>query len=108
VADGTHIAWLVAIIGVLWTLVLLLGGFSFRTALANLKIQIEEQYRTSVEAAKLIQTALETARAVEDSRWDRYETEHRLFREELLKHEQRLSRLEGEHATMYHKHSEAT
>lgn len=107
-ADGTHIAWLVAIIGVLWTLVLLLGGFSFRTALANLKSQIEEQYRANMDAAKMVQTALEAAKQVEDDRWERYETEHRLFRQELLKHEQRLSRLEGEHATMYRKHSEAT
>ena len=106
--DGTHITWLVAIIGVLWTLVLILGGFSFRTALGNLKSQIEEQYRASMETAKAVQTALEAAREVENERWERYETEHRLFREELLKHEQRLSRLEGEHATMYRKHLGAT
>lgn len=99
--------WLIAIVGVLWTLVLIFGGAAIKGAFSSLKTQMDEQHRGTIEAARVVQTALETAEQVESERWSRYETEHRLFREELLKHETRLSRLEGEHATMYRKHGEA-
>lgn len=95
--DIAHIVWLVAIVGVLWVLVLILAGAAVRNALGRLSDKIAEHQHVNEETAKSVQTALETARDVETERWDRYETDMRVFRGELTKHETRLSRLEGKH-----------
>jgi hypothetical protein len=96
----SHIQWLIPIFGFLWTLLLAIGGFAIRSGISGLQKQILSNAENQRVAAKVVKDTLDMKEKADEERWTNYMVEHREFRDQLLRMEQRLSHLEGEHTQM--------